>query len=869
MATSNRARGRGGRPSGVRRWPSWPSWVNLVLALGVSAVVMAVFALGAGTVPALGPALDAGRGVWTSTADALLPGSQTLRLPGLHAPVTVSFSAQGTASILAGDDHDLFLALGYVHAHFRLEQMDLTRRLGEGRLAALAGPAAVSSDTFELQLGLVRTAQAEWADTSATSPAGAALAAYAQGVNDQIAQDRTNGRWPALFSLTGVYPRAWTPVDSLVLQGILTQQLDFTTTPLDYAVLARTLGYARTMAWFPVLAVNAQHPYDPGPYQDLGVAPMVAQASVPTPASSGPASVSTSGPASAPISAALAEAAGALLARTRALPAGEIHRTPDSNAWAADGPAVAGGLAMLAGDPHLNQTLPSVWFQVALRSPDLDVTGVSVPGLPGVLIGHNQHIAWSLTDVQNQSTMFYAERTDPARPGQYYWRGAWHRMRTIDYTIRVRGASPVHLAVQLTVHGPIMTQAGQTVAVDWAGNRPSPDVAALLGVGQAATFAQFRAALTGWLAPTQNFVYADDRGNIGAISPGYYPLVPAGATPWLPMPGTGVDDIIGTIPYAAVPQVYDPPGHTVITANQRPVSGAYPYYIGTSLDFFDVGYRVAQISSMIDGRSGMDRADFAAVQNDVHDHLAGLIVPRLLSALGSGALSPTEQAARAELAGWDGRMTASSPAASVWWTFWTDYLTAVFGPWWSAAKVPVHLDPDGLSVAPALVSLDQDLQAWTLTEPASSAFTLPDGTRRTGPGVMRQAFATAVAHLSSTLGGQPGSWAWGRMHARQFPALSQAPALGYGPRASGGDPWTVDAADGGLVSTAGPSWRMIVRFTGPGRSTAEGVYPGGQSENPASPWYADQVAAWWDGRYYPLLLAAAPAGAATWSLEPR
>src|SRR5215469_16738660 len=163
------------------------------------------------------------------------------------------------------------------------------------------------------------------------------------------------------------------------------------------------------------------------------------------------------------------------------------------------------------------------------------------------------------------------------------------------YTISVRGGATVHLAVNITVHGPIMAQAGQTLAVDWMGNVPSGDLGALLAVNQASSFAQFRAALAGWHAPTQNFVYADAAGNIGAISAGYYPQVAPGCQPWLPMTGTGACDVTGTIPYAAVPQVYDPPSHVVATANQRPVTAAYPYYIGTSANFFDPGYRAATI----------------------------------------------------------------------------------------------------------------------------------------------------------------------------------------------------------------------------------------------------------------------------------
>jgi penicillin amidase len=938
--------------------------INVLAALLVSAAVLALFAFGYGPVPALGRALVPGHGAWASAPGGQPIHAQTLSLPGLAHPVSVTFTSHGVASVRAADEADAFLALGYLHARFRLTEMDLERRLGEGRIAQLAGPAGLDSDKFELRLGLLRTAQAEWAATPRTSAAGRTLIAYSRGVNDYLAQVRRTGQWPSLFGLTGVYPAPWTPTDSLVLQGVLTQELDYTTTPLDYAILERTLGPRHTMAWFPILPPAPQSPYDPGPYHYRGLAPIAPQAgqaltttpattaasqgtaggggtvaAAPRPAAAGeepaaapagPAAAgeepaaAAAGPAAAkgpvpgpaarvasppepsssrasgttavttaddrqraeapvsgpaPVTAQVATAAAAMLAQADALPPGLIHEFPDSNAWAANGPKVSGAKSMLAGDPHLPQTVPSIWYQVALSAPGLSVTGVSVPGLPGVLIGHNAHIAWSLTDTENQATLFYAERTSKSRPGQYFWRGAWRRMRQVHYAIPVRGGSAAHLTVSITVHGPVMTQAGQTTSVDWMGNIPSPDISVMVGVTHAHNFAQFRAALAAWRAPSQNFVYADDRGNIGAISAGYYPLVRHG-DPWLPMPGTGADDVAGVIPYASVPQVYDPPGHAVATANQRPVGPSYPYYIGTSANFFDPGYRAGEIYASLRGQHGMHPASFAAIQLSLTDRLAHQIVPRLLAALRGAHLTAQQQQALALLNGWDATMAQNSAAAALWWTFWGDYLRAVFRPWWKAAKVPVHKDPPGLSVLPQnQVSLDQVLASWTRSDPANRAFSPPGGPHRTAPEVMRAAFATAVAHLSATLHGAPSSWAWGRIHSRQFPSVTQADALGYGPRASGADAWTVNAADGGLVSHQGPSWRMIVAWAGHGTATGEGVYPGGQSENPASPWYEDQMADWWNGRYLAMPPAGGnpaggnpaggnPAGQVSWSLRP-
>ncbi len=884
--------------------------LSLVGAVVVSALLLGVLGFGHGTVPALGPALDPGRGAWTSASGGQPVSTERLTVAGLASPATVSFSAQGVASISAGSTRDLFLTLGYVLAKFRLTELDAERRLGEGRLAQLGGAGDLASDEFELRLGLLRTAQNEWAHT--TGAARTALLAYAQGVNDDIAAVRASGDWPALFTLTGQYPRAWTPVDSLVIQGVLTQSLNYTTGPLDYALLEASLGAARTAGWFPVLAKNAQAPYDPGPYIKAPLAqlaPDVASsvpqdgttasvtsadsASVAVAAAAGPAG-NPDGPAGNPdgtagnpdgttgnsggaggasarsdVPPAVTQAVASVLDQLSQLQPNQIHHYPDSNAWAANGPAVAGASAgqpraLLGGDPHLLQTLPSIWYEVALSAPGYQAAGVTVPGLPGILLGRGGHIAWSLTDTQNSATFYYTERV---RGSQYYWRGQWRPLTVVHYSIPVRGGRMRQLTVDITAHGPIMSQDGQTMAVDWMGNAPSADMSALLGVNTASNFAQFKSALAGWHAPTQNFVYADTAGNIGVVAPGYYPQVPAGCTPWLPMPGSGACDITGVIPYAAVPQSYDPPSHVIATDNQRPVSGDYPYYVGTAFDFYDPGYRAAHAYSSLRAAEPLTAASIAALQNDLTDPLAVRVLPEVLSALSAAGLSGPDKAAAALLSSWNGQMDAGSSAASLWWTFWGSYLNVVFAPWWHAGKVPVSEDRGALGVSTGSAPLNEDLEAWTLGDQSNAAFRGPTGD---GPGTASAAivasFKEAVAHLSKKLGGAPSTWAWGRLHSRSFPSITGAAGLGYGPRAAGGDPFTEDAADGGLVASTGPSWRMIASLSS-GGVTAQGVYPGGQSENPASPWYSNLVPLWWDGKYLPVPAPGSAAGPAVWRLN--
>jgi penicillin amidase len=535
-----------------------------------------------------------------------------------------------------------------------------------------------------------------------------------------------------------------------------------------------------------------------------------------------------------------------------------------------------------------------------------------VPGVPGVLLGHNAHIAWSLTDTQNQATLYYAEKV---RGDEYYWDGAWRRMTVEHYTIPVRGAASVHLAVDITVHGPIMTQLGQTMAVDWMGNVPSDDVSALLAINEATNFTQFKAALQQWRAPTQNFTYADSDpvpgsagqaagsggsssragtvGNIGVYAAGYYPQVASGCQPWLPMPGSGGCDITGIIPYNAIPQVYDPPSHVVATDNQRPVTAAYPYYVGTSDDFYDPGYRAGyayeSLGSLAAG-GPVSAASVEALQNSVTDSLAASIVPRLRAVLASAgsSLTPLERQAASLLGSWNYQMSASSAAATVWWQFWSEYLSQVFQPWWTAGHVKGNIDPYNLEVGPGVAPLDEDLQAWTLAGTqggaprsaapaggASSVIAVADATVRgpsgTGPSdisaAMLAAFDKAVRRLAEPLGDTPSTWTWGRVHSREFPSVAGASGLGYGPRPAGSDPFAEDAADGGMTATTGPSWRMVATLSGTSGVSAVGVYPGGQSENPASDWYDNLVPLWWNGQYLPVPAPGSVGDDAKWTLH--
>ena len=842
----------------TRRRRVWP-FVNLLASLVVAGAIVYVSFVGAGPLPALGPAFNPTTGAWSMAADAQIT-SQTLHLNGLSQPVKVTLESDGTAHIVAQTAHDLFLATGYVHARFRMFQMDLLRRQGEGRLSEVVGAAALDTDRFELQLGLLRTAQAEWKALPVGDSSRSALMAYAQGVNDRITEAEALHQLDPMFALLGYQPKPWTPLDTLIVKGDMTQTLNFTDTPLLMAQLDKALGPDLTAQWFPVLPPNPQAPYDPGPYPPATLAPIETMRQV---------------------SGAEAQTAAALYQRLAALPAGLVAAGGASNSWAVAAAKSSTGGALLGGDPHLHLTLPAIWFQLTMDAPGYHMSGVSIPGTPGILIGHNQHIAWSLTDSQNQQTFFYEEKEDASHPNQYFWKGAWHQYQTVSYDIPVLGGSTDHLTVKLSVHGPVITDRGLTTSVWWAGNLPSQDFTVVLQMGEASNFQEFRDALSHWYAPTHNFVYADDLGNIGLISAGYFPQIGAAAPgsgvtspqPWLPMPGTGEYDVTGTIPYDDVPQVYNPPAGYIWSANQRQVTADYPYYIGTASNFFDPGYRAEEIKRTLSQPGKLSVSDMAALQTDTRDYLASEMVPILLKSLTGDQLTTSDQLARNLLANWNYHMDVDSAAASIWWTFWQTYIARSFDPWWKTDHVTVNRSEVNDMLGQDLEALA--LKGLTVCGPAGcgpippcapTASNCPSPNPDVGP-AMAATFHATLTTLTRQLGADPTTWTWGRLHTRQLDNLAQISGLNYGPRPDRGDAWTPLAA-AGFPSSEGPSWRMIVDW---GARSFSGIYPGGQSENPASSWYTNHVDAWWSGLYSPMLTAdqaTAAAGTKTWSLEP-
>src|SRR3990172_1728278 len=495
----------------------------------------------------------------------------TIKVPGLHSSVEVLRDAQGVPQIYATDTHDVFFAQGYVHAQDRFWQMDFWRHIGSGRLSEMFGESQLETDKFLRTMGWARVVEQELA---ALAPeARAALVAYAEGVNAYLAQHRGPSlslEYAVLGLLTpGYTPEPWTPLNSLTWAKAMAWDLGGNMKlELERAVLLRKLGPQRLAELFP--AYPAENPIIvAGPYAARhGGYAFAAELEAALPALS---------------------RVGARLQTLYTLLGGGLEGI-GSNNWVVSGSRTTSGAPLLADDMHLGLRIPSIWYENGLHCEPvgaacpLEVVGYSFAGLPGVIVGHNQDIAWGVTNVGPDVQDLYLERLNPQNPDQYEVNGQWVDMTIVEETIQVAGSEPVLLTVRTTRHGPILSDvddayaglaaahSGATgeqyaVALRWTALDPTSIVRSELRLNQPHNWDEFRAALRDWDVPSQNFVYADRAGNIGYQTPGRIPVRAAGDGR-LPVPGwTDEFEWQGYIPFEELPSLFNPPQGFIATAN--------------------------------------------------------------------------------------------------------------------------------------------------------------------------------------------------------------------------------------------------------------------------------------------------------------
>ncbi|EQD27887.1 peptidase S45 penicillin amidase, partial [mine drainage metagenome] len=502
------------------------------------------------------------------------------------------------------------------------------------------------------------------------------------------------------------------------------------------------------------------------------------------------------------------------------------------------------------GGPVLGFSLPAIWFQVQLVAPGIDAYRVVLPGDPAIVIGFNNNIAWTLTDTQSISdgTFFFVQQVSN---GQYYWNSTEHPVITHS----INGVD-----VNYTNLGSIMVQNGSLALVmDWMGNMFSNDLGALLNLMTSSNWNEFRDALSIWKAPYQNFAFAN-RTMIADISPAYYPIFSGKVyNPGAIMPGNGSEYITGSIPYSMVPQVVNPSQGFIVSSNQRQVGPAYPYWYGNTLSFSD-GFRAMMEVNYLENHTGISVKQLSAFQQQNYtDYSAQLAVPRIIGYI-SGSTNATLERASSIFSGWNYSMETGSTAATLWFFTYEYLFKDVFLPYldsigWLHGENKTLGTPSGMSGSlpntTGYASLDVDLVNY-LVNHVSAPF--GSDASPTMKGLVDQAVNQAMNYLLSMY--PSGNFTWGKFYGFGFPNLFGLSSFNVGPISKGGDFNTPNDASGvgpDNYPTGGQSWVMVVNLSNVSRSI--GVYPGGQSEDPASSQYSNYVMDWINGNYLPLTFA--------------
>ena len=769
----------------------------------------------------VGSCLNAGLTWISRRRNPLVDG--TLRLPGLHDPVDIVRDHLGVPHIYAQNTGDMLFAQGFVHAQDRLWQLDFQRRLVAGRLAEVLGAATLPLDRWMRTIGMRRVADQEVALLAPDVRSD--LERYAAGINAGIRRERL----PVEFTLLHYTPEPWQLADTLSWIKMMswTLSVNWETEILRAQLIAR-LG--------PDLAARLEPPsldrwphilVDQADREGIGRgAQEKAEAARPF----------TGPPATAGLG---------------------------SNNWVISGKHTATGKPLLANDMHLVMGVPAIWYENHLSDGECSISGVTFPGIPGVVAGHNSHVAWGFTngfpDVQDLY-MEHLRRTADGRV-QYEYRGEWLDAQVIQEQIAVKGARPVVEEVVITRHGPIINGLtseladGLPLALRWTSLEPDTMIHALRQINCAGDCLELREALRDWTAPVQNVLYADTKGNIGYSFPGKVPIR-AGGDGQVPVPGwTGEYEWVGYIPFDELPHLYNPPQGYIVTANNRVAADDYPYYLGREYCQGDRAQRIVEmIEARLPGRIDMD--DIRRMQFDQCSPTARAVaacLARLDTA--DHELAPVVEMMRK----WDGRLSVDSPEAAVHEVFVREILTELLAE--HLGDLAVRYMGKGPTPVLAEASLfGERALEWlqrTLSDPAAA---WPLGADRNLDEIMLQSLRRSVDYLKVKLGPHPRNWAWGRLHKLTYAhILGRAPALARffnrGPYPVGGDGTTVWATGSSYHDlrsdyVVGPPFRFIADLSDLENSL--GLLAPGESGRPGDRHYDDQVQGWFSGQYHAL-----------------
>ncbi|HSK39366.1 MAG TPA: penicillin acylase family protein, partial [Arenibaculum sp.] len=754
-------------------------------------------------------------GAWLWLRQGLPERDERYAVAGLDGQVEVLRDRHAIPHVFARSERDAHFALGWLHAQDRLLQMEMLRRIGTGRLAEVMGDAGLRSDRYMRTLGFHRQAEASYAVLSADTRE--ALDAYARGVNAWL--ERRTGPLPLEFLLLRHEPEPWRPADSIVWGKLMALQLS-----------TNANGELRRARLLQRLTPEQVADLDPAYPED---APTTLAAS----------------PDGAPDGALDGALEGIDFDRWAGSALPELGPAKASNEWVLSGERTSTGKPLLVNDPHLGLAAPILWYLARVETPGLSLTGATVPGVPFHVLGHNGRIAWGLTTTGTDVQDVYVERLDPGDGSRYLTPDGPEPFTLREEVIRIKGGGEETLTVRETRHGPVISEV-ETGAADLV---PDDHVLALAfkGLSGRDTSAQalhrlnragdwdaFRAALADFVAPQQNFVFADVDGNIGFLTPGRVPVRAAGRGR-LPVPGwTGEYAWVGEIPFDELPQAWNPPSGRIVNANNRVVGPDYPWFLTGD---WDAPYRARRIEQVLAERPIQDTASSEALLGDRVDLAARELLEAMLTV--EPADPRAAQAVRL-LSAWDGTMdrNAAEPLIFHWWV----------------RELNRNVAADELGDMFAEVGwLEPEALRRMLTERTTWCDDVTTGeTAETCEEIVLRSLDEALDRSTGRHGSDMAGWRWGAEHRaplanrvlESIPVLKDLFDIGV---ETDGSRHTVDrgAFFGALRGDAEPfahehgaGYRAVYDMADPARSLF--IVATGQSGNPLSPHYGDMVEAW-------------------------
>jgi penicillin G amidase len=791
--------------------------VSLIAAAGLTYLLNRPL----GAVPALGRLFSPFEGFWQNGEAKLALPPADLKLEGVKEEVNVVFDDNRVPHVFAKNDHDVYFAQGYLIARDRLWQMEFYTLAASGRLSEVVGERALELDRYSRRIGMAEAAKKVYESGKKNALMNEVLNAYSEGVNTYIKQLKYKDL-PVEYKIIGYQPEEWSPYKTILMMMNMRNVLNGGSDDFRMTNALSKYGMDVVKDLFP------NYPSDESPIIPTGTKWNFS--AVPVPAV--PAQISAN------------------LTATESVAYNIDSPRPEigSNNWAVGGSKSATGLPILENDPHLQLTLPSIWYQMQLCTPTMNVYGACLPGAPGVVIGFNKDVAWGVTNVGSDVMDFYQIKFKDKSKKEYWYNGAWKptTMRVEEFIIKGRPES-LKDTVYSTHHGPIVynvaseknfnknTPVGH--AMRWVAHEDGADLLAFYYLNRAKNYDDYRKALTYYVAPAQNFIFASNQNDIAITPNGKLPLKWKEQGKFILDGSNPAHDWQGWIPVEQNPTVKNPARGFVSSANQFSTDPTYPYYLGWK---FAPAERAIRINERLAKMEKATVDSLRLMQDDNFNIDARRILPELMKIMNTDSANKLNPAYQV-LAKWNMQNNANEMGATI------------FERWVKELRYAVWEDDFSSKNEKMPMSYPSRDRTWQMIvkQPTAKWFdniTTKDK-QETVQDIVKGSFKAAIDSLTLKLGPMiPATWAWTQVKSTDINHLGRLPGFGRQDIPNGGGATIVNATS----ELHGPSWRMVVQLDKEWPK-AYGLYPGGQSGNPASSYYDNMIDKWAKGELNELL----------------